>query len=125
MSDLLKAFLDGDIDNRNFRHGDHVRVGFEILEGRDFPQASTLFSRSLKRIAAKAGHPEAYHETITFAFLALIAERMKMFGEGSFEEFVKRNTDLMEKSVLIRWYDPERLSSQLARSTFILPAPTR
>ena len=40
-----------------------------------FGEAVTRFSRGLRLLAAKAGRPEIYHETITVAFLALIGER--------------------------------------------------
>ena len=69
----LRAFLRGDIDAANFRHADHVRMGFEILQHHDFPNAAVAFAGALKQIAARAA-PGKYHETITLAFLSLIAE---------------------------------------------------
>ena len=118
---FLRAFLDGKIDAANFRHADHVRVGFEILGHHDFPEAAMAFARSLKQIAARAGAPGKYHETITLAFLSLIAERRALGGHADFESFAEANPDLMETSVLKRWYAPERLMSDIARKTFVLP----
>ena len=120
---LLEQFLKGEIDNRSFRHADHIRVGFELLQRHDFSTAARAFSTSLKTIAAKAGNPGAYHETITVAFLAVIAERSAGCVSGDVEAFLRDNSDLMVKSVLERWYEPERLRSELARRIFLLPQP--
>lgn len=117
----LRAFLDGDVDAANFRHADHVRVGFEILRHHDFPDAAATFARSLKTIATRAGAADRYHETITLAFLSLIAERRALADYADFETFALHNPDLMEASVLKRWYAPERLMSAVARKTFVLP----
>lgn len=117
----LRAFLRGDIDAANFRHADHVRMGFEILQHHDFPEAAVAFARSLKQIAVRAGAPGKYHETITLAFLSLIAERQATGTHRDFESFAAANPDLMETSVLKRWYAPERLMSDVARKIFVLP----
>lgn len=121
----LRAFLDGEVNASGFRHADHVRIGFEILQRHDFPDAAAAFARSLKKIAARAGAPEKYHETITLAFLSLIAERRALGEHADFESFAGANPDLMGASILRRWYAPERLASDLARKTFILPDTSR
>ena len=122
---LIQLFLQGEIDNRTFRHADHVRVGFELLQAHDFSTAAHKFSTALKAIAARAGNPGAYHETITLAFLALIAERSATRAFDDFEDFARANADLMDKAVLERWYEPERLRSEIARRIFLLPEATR
>lgn len=120
----LRAFLRSDIDAANFRHADHVRMGFEILQHHDFPNAAAAFAGALKQIAARAA-PGKYHETITLAFLSLIAERQALGAHADFEHFVAANPDLMETSVLQRWYAPARLMSDVARKTFVLPDVAR
>jgi hypothetical protein len=118
---LLNAFLDGKIEGRDFRHADHVRVGFELLRHHSFPDALAAYSAALKDIAARAGNPGAYHETVTVAFLSLIAEYRATGQHADFEAFIADNPDLMDKSILERWYAPERLLSDLARRTFVMP----
>ena len=102
-----------------------MRVGFELLQVHDFSTAAHKFSTALKAIAARAGNPGAYHETITLAFLALIAERSAARSFDDFEDFARANPDLMDKTVLERWYGPERLHSDIARRIFLLPEATR
>jgi hypothetical protein len=117
----LNDFLRGEVDAATFRHSDHVRVAFEIMRRHNFPDAAQAFCASLKAIAGRAGNAAAYHETITLAFLSLVSERMNARSYADFAAFSKDNPDLMDKSVLSRWYDPKRLMSPLARATFILP----
>ena len=120
----LAAFLHNEIDNTTFRHADHVHVAFEILGRHNFPESLAAFSRALRSIAARAGNPGAYHETITVAFLSLIAERRAVGKYSNYAAFADANADLLDKSVLKRWYAPERLQSDIARQTFVLPEPT-
>jgi hypothetical protein len=125
LSPLLRAFLHGEIDSGAFRHADHVRVAFEMLRRHAFQDAVQPFCSSLQGIAARAGNPGAYHATVTLAFLSLIAERSASVLHGDFESFASANADLMDKSVLTRWYAPERLASEIARKIFVLPGASR
>lgn len=117
---LLASFLAGTIDNRSFRHADHVHVAFLLLRRHGFVDAAAVFCACLKRIAARAGKAEAYHETVTIAFLSLIAERMAA-GPDGYDAFAAVHADLFSPAVLERWYAPARLASPLARTTFLLP----
>ena len=117
----LQEFLLGEVDSTTFHHADHVRIAFEILRRHDFLDAALAYSASLKTIATRSGNSAAYHETITLAFLSLVAERMNGKDYAGFAAFSKNNADLLDKSVLTRWYDPQRLMSPLARAIFLLP----
>lgn len=112
----LRRFIGGDCDPANFPHREHVRVAFEMLPRHSFPETVLHFSQALRQMAARAGRPEAYHETITIAFLSVIAEPM---GDiEAFDAFASANPDLLDKRVLARWNGAES-----ARRTFVLPEP--
>ena len=117
----LGRFVRGDVDPARFPHRDHVRIAFEMLSRHDFPETVLHYSRALRTMAEKAGRPQAFHQTITIAFLSVIAERMDGGGAADFAAFAQANPDLLEKSVLRRWYRPEQLASEIARRTFVLP----
>ncbi|MEO7053406.1 MAG: hypothetical protein ABI191_00380 [Rhizomicrobium sp.] len=117
---FLERFLAGEIAPQDFRHTDHVRAGYELLARHDFLDAASIYCRVLKLMTARAGKPEAFHQTVTLAFLALIAERPRC---SSFAKFAAANPDLMDKGVLARWYKPERLNAPAARHGFVLPDP--
>lgn len=122
---ILSAFLDGSLDNRTFHHRDHLAVAFEILQRHDFPASAAIFCSSLKSIAARADKPQAFHTTITLAFLSLIAERCARTRYSDFDAFANDNPDLFAKSALDHLYSRERLNSDVARNTFILPDAVR
>ena len=121
----LERFLRGEIAAAGFAHREHVRMAFEMLRRHDFAESALHFSRTLLSMARQAGKPQAFHQTVTIAFLALIAERLEGGECQDFAEFERNNPDLMDKGVLTRWYHPERLASERARRTFVLPEPGR
>jgi len=120
---LLADFEAGRVNPAQFPHRDHVRVSYELLERHPFPEALLHLARGLRRLATKAGRPQAYHETITAAFLALTSERRLQESYTGFEDFAERNPDLFCKELLSKFYEPAVLHSSLARRTFVLPRP--
>ncbi len=117
----LADFEAGRVDPRDFPHCAHVEVGYELLERHAFPEALLHLARGLRRLAAGAGRAEVYNETVTAAFLALIAERRLSASYLGWEDFAARNPDLLEKDLLKKFYDSALLQSSIARQTFILP----
>ncbi|MGH8134496.1 MAG: hypothetical protein ACRETP_14955 [Steroidobacteraceae bacterium] len=112
----------GELDPATFPHREHVRMAFEMLRRHDFAETALHYSRALRAMTAKAGKPQAFNQTVTIAFLSLIAERMQV-GPADFAAFAHDNPRLFDKSTLARWYRPERLASEAARRTFLLPDP--
>ena len=96
-------------------------MGFEMLRRHNFSESAHHYSLALRTMAARAGRPEAFHQTTTIAFLSLIAERMQGMEAADFDAFEQANPDLMAKSALAHWYRPERLALEAARRTFLLP----
>ena len=121
----LVRFVRGELDPRTFTHREHVRMAFEMLRRHSFVETALHYSRALRTMTEKIGKPEVFHQTLTIAFLSLIAERMHTDIARDFESFAAANPDLMDKSAVARCYSPERLSLDAARRTFILPGPTR
>ena len=119
----LERFVRGEIDTSAFPHREHVRMAFEMLRRHDFAESVWHFSRTLRAMAAKAGKPQAFNQTVTLAFLSLIAERMERDGAPDFAAFVRAHPEMLDKSALSRWYRPDQLSTEIARRTFVLPEP--
>lgn len=119
----LERFVRGEADAANFPHREHVRMAFEMLRRHDFAETAWLYSRALRLMTAKVGKPQAFHQTTTIAFLSLIAERMERSRAVDFAAFVHAHPEMLDKTTLARWYRPERLASEIARRTFLLPEP--
>ena len=119
----LERFMRGDFEAARFPHREHVRMAFVMLQHYDFPESVLHYSRALRTMAARAGKPQAFHQTVTIAFLSLIAERLEGGEWHDFAAFTRDNPDLLDKGAVARWYRPERLASARARRTFLLPEP--
>ena len=118
------AFERCEIPGDDFHHRDHVRLAWIYLRRHPALEALARFTEGLQRFAAFNGHPGLYHETITWAYLFLIHERMVDAPETeTFEAFAARNPDLFawKPSILDRYYDAETLRSERARKVFVLP----
>jgi hypothetical protein len=122
--EFLARFEDGSLASEAFHHADHVKMAFLYLCRYPALEALDRFSSSLVRFAEAKGKPGLYHETITWAFLLLIRERMARAGEPqSWAQFAAGNADLLDwrENILRKYYSCETLSSDLARRTFLLP----
>jgi hypothetical protein len=122
--ELLDQFERATLPLERFRHLDHVRVAFLYLSALPTLEALQAFSKSLRRFASQHRKANLYHETITWAYIFLIRQRMARAGETqTWEQFAKNNADLLtwKGGVLTRFYRDETLQSDLARSVFVLP----
>jgi hypothetical protein len=106
-----------------FHHADHVRLAFAYLHEYPVLQALEKFASAVKRFAAARGKTQLYSETVTCAYFFLIRERMARCEGTDWEEFVRRNPDLLvwKNGILTRYYREATLQSDLAREVFVLP----
>ena len=121
--DLISEFEQGRVPG-GFHHADHVRVAFAYVAEFPLLEAIAKFSAALESFALSEGKPTLYHQTITWAYLLLIHERVVRCGLAlTWEEFAQRNPDLLiwKGGILERFYSRAALDSDLARSTFIFP----
>ena len=122
-TDLFDAFVDTTLPADRFHHEQHVQVAWQFVRRYGMPAALGEFSAAIKRFADAKGATGLYHETITWAFLLLIAEREARAPADSWQGFTAANPDLLtwKPSILNRYYSKELLASDLARRTFVMP----
>lgn len=123
-SELLRQFEAREIDAATFGHREHVQVAFEMLHKYDYLDACALYSNNIRQMATQAGASKKFNVTITFAFLSLIAQRLGESKGLDFESFIDANVDLLNRGILEQWYRAEELSSEFARTHFLLPTKT-
>jgi hypothetical protein len=112
------------LPNDSFHHADHVKMAYLYLQKYPPLEALGRFSASLVRFATAHGKPHLYNETVTWAFLLLIRERMaRVNPPQAWAEFAASNEDLMrwDDNILKKYYRLETLSSQLAKTIFVFP----
>lgn len=122
--EFIQRFENCTLPGESFHHRDHVRVVWLYLRSYSVPETLGRFSAGLKRFATANGKPNLYHETITWAYVLLINERIERGGrEQSWAEFVDANADLFDwkNSILKSYYHDETLRCEMARKVFVFP----
>jgi len=119
----VAALEAGTIDVDNFDHEAHVYVAWLFLDEFPVTEAIDRFSSALQRLTAKLGVPGKYHETITWFFMLLIAERREASASKDWISFRRDNTDLFsaDQNIINHYYSSDLLASDRARRTFVMP----
>lgn len=117
---FVAAFEDCSLPPAEFPHRAHVRLAWLYLREEPLLPVLGRYTAGIKRYATNLGAATKYHETITWAFLFLIHERMQRSSAPTFEAFAGENEDLFE-SILGRYYRAETLASDVARAAFVMP----
>ena len=115
--EFLKQFTNCTLPASSFRHGDHLRLAWLLLHRKPFDEALSLVRESIQRYAVHLGVPQLYHETITTAWVKLLATH----DEASFKEFIARNEHRLNLGLLHRFWTPAALESDAARLGWVPP----
>lgn len=119
----VAAFEGAAIDAERFDHQAHVHVAWCYL--RQYPLAAAIarFTAALRRLTTRVGAEGKYHETISWFFMIVVAERMAADPACGWEAFRSGNSDLFDNAggLLRRHYSAECVASAGARQRFVLP----
>lgn len=120
---VLQGFLDTTLPADQFHHPQHVYVAWVFVRRYGLPAALAEFTTAIKRFADAKGATGLYHETITWAFLLIIAERQARCGAATWDDFAAANPDLLvwKPSILGQYYSSTLLESDLAKRVFLFP----
>jgi hypothetical protein len=122
--EFLAQLEAGTLPPAEFSHRGHLRAGFLYLCAHDFPDACVAMKRAIRGFAATLGKATLYHETVTVAYLALIAERLAEEPPGiDFESFLARYPELMSRAYFERYYPRGTLDGPETKRSFVLPRP--
>lgn len=121
--ELRRRFETNALVPGEFDHASHVFLAWDCLRRHSVPETMIRIRHGLKTFTAQIGKEEKYHETVTCAFVSIIAERRFGCPQDDWDCFRESNNDLFDqpKTLLARYYRPETLASDLARQVFILP----
>lgn len=121
---LVARFERLEIRASQFGHREHVRLAFAMLYGADFGDAAVRFRAAFKRFTSAIGATAKYHETLTWAYLALVARCMAERAYADSFELLADRPELLDHrgGLLSRHYDVAAITaSPLARRVFVLP----
>jgi len=118
---FLEAFEDGSLPAENFDHQAHVYAAWCALRRYGDPAGRERFVAALRRFVDIHGAQSKYHETITRAFLQIIADRSR--DTAGWQTFRRSHATLVEHGMeeLLKHYSRDLLFSDEARTGFVDP----
>jgi hypothetical protein len=115
--EFLEAFHSCHLSTSEFRHADHLRLAWLHLAREPFETALDRVRSGIQVFAKYHNLSGVYHETITTAWVHLLATHQ----ESSFIEFLAVNESRLSSNLMHRFWTPEILASQEARSRWVPP----
>ena len=120
--EFTRALERGEIATKDFHHASHLHVAWVYLsESSSLTEAAVKMSNTLRNIAAAAGKPEKYHETITIFWIYILAGARIVANNKNLEQIVQQHPQLLEKDFPLAYYSSELLFSDQARTSWIGP----
>lgn len=121
---LKRAFEAGELSPDAFNHVAHIALAWQCLRSMTVLATMQYMRDGLLRFTTRLGQREKYHETMTCAWVALIAAGRKKPGAADdWTIFRQQNAVFFDDgaAVLARYYHRKTLASDLARAEFVLP----
>lgn len=115
--EFLHAFHRCELPASSFRHGDHLRLAWLHVRREAPEEALQAVTAGLRRFAAHHGVPHIYHDTVTRAWVRLLATH----GESDFAQFIRQNEHRLNRELLHRFWTPSALNSEAARNAWLAP----
>ena len=123
--ELLTAFERCTLPATAWTHEAHVRAAWIYLSRHDEAEALRRIRTSINRFNdTVTKKPGAYHETITAAYVRLIADRRsRLPARHTFGQFKDTSPDLLDRtlSALLHHYRRDTLFSDAARAGWVEP----
>jgi hypothetical protein len=114
---FLSAFHHCELPLSMFRHGDHLRFAWLTLHGHEFDEALQIVREGILRFATHYKVAHIFHETITAAWVHLLASHR----EPTFSAFLAKHQGRLNMELLHRFWTPEVLDSPDAREHWLPP----
>jgi hypothetical protein len=104
-----------------FGHRQHVHLAYIAVHRYGTDEAARKIGGWLRGMAAYAGAPQKYHETITRAWTEIVGLHVTADPDSEFDAFAERNPQLFNKRLLMRHYTSATLASPHARTGWVPP----
>jgi hypothetical protein len=124
LSDLefVRAFEACELPNESFHHRDHIRLAWIYLKSHGEVEARHRLGDAIRRFAGYHGKSDKYHETVTAAWLRLVASAMDRLPHGaSFDDVTISAPELLDKRTIEKFYSAATLAAEAARISWVEP----
>ncbi len=104
-----------------FGHREHLELAWTYLRLYPIDEATEAMVAAIRHVAGRHAAQDRYHETITRTWLQFVAVHAQRCGTDSFDEFLERNPDLLDRKLIEHFYSRELIRSDSARATWTVP----
>lgn len=120
--EFVRMFEGCELTTDNFHHRDHIRLAWIYVQRYGELEARVRIAGAIRKFAAHHGKSDKYHETLTVAWLRLVACAVSRAAQGaSFEQFTIEAPELLDKRTIEKFYSPSVLESEEARASWVEP----
>ena len=120
---FIRSFEDGSLPRSGWTHAGHLIVALWYVRRHDRDRATGLIRDGIRRYNEHHGNPTGYHETITLAWVAVIARFLADHDES--QPLWRLVVGLLEqcgdKDYLLQFYSNNVLMSDEARRGWVPP----
>jgi hypothetical protein len=120
---LVRAFEDGSLPRAEWTHREHLTVALWYLRRHPRAEATERVREGIRHYNLSHGNTTGYHETITLAWVAVIARFLA--GRDRGRPLSSLAEELLgecgEKGYLLRFYSRDVLLSDRARQGWVPP----
>ena len=120
---LVRSFEDGSLPRSEWTHASHLLVGLWYMSRHPRDHATRLVRDGIRRYNHLHGRDAGYHETVTLAWLAVIAGFLARCDRARPIAALARTLidSCGDKDHLLRYYTKELLMSDAARRAWVPP----
>jgi hypothetical protein len=105
-----------------FGHRQHVHLTWLAVRRYGTAAAIGIVGDGIRATARYHGAPQKYNATVSRAWVELIGHHADEVNvSADFDTFADRNSALLDKRLLIRFYRPATLASSAARTGWVEP----
>jgi len=116
---FLAAFTAGQIANQDFHHRDHLRLAWIQIRRLGLPRAAEAVTTAIRQFAARHGHGDRYHETMTRFWLRVVGMGIKRHPTLHFNDLLDAEPHLLDKNLPYRHWSRELMGSDEARQRWL------
>lgn len=104
-----------------FGHREHLHVAWMAFHHHELNEAISIVGDGLRRTAVYAGAPQKYNQTVTEAWVRLVAHHTAQHPHATFDTLLDQAPGLLDKRLLARHYSSALLASRTARTSWTEP----
>lgn len=127
---FIQSFEEATLPFEDWTHEAHLRMAWTYIKERGREGAEPLIKSGIKKYNEKNLDKikTGYSETITMFYIFAVSDAIKQtpnVSEMTFEEFLKQNGHLLDRSLMYEYYDRDIIGDPVSKTEFILPNKKR